>query len=246
MPIRVARHSDLFTISSIFAAGFYDEEVVGDLMHPYRSQYPQDYLAYWRRKCWERWWDYSRVFMVSFEQDGNGGKEVLTGVADWQRVGSGWERVWGLWGLSDPRLLLRLTMTFVNMIFDVLWPNRAASKPPEIGPTTLEPILWPFISHHYLSPPHRRTHWSLSCLAVLPQYQNRGHGRQLVAWGLERARQEGVPAAVMAAKGKEIFYERCGFTELVGWATDGVDNPLNGRISGGAIMFTGTKDDSLS
>ncbi|MCJ1286153.1 hypothetical protein MMC26_005498 [Xylographa opegraphella] len=245
MPIRVARLSDLFTISSIFAAGFYNEEVVGDLMHPYRAQHHQDYLAYWRRKCWVRWCDYSRVFAVSFEQDGNEGKEVLTGVAEWQRVGLGWERVWGVWGTWDPRLLLRWTMTVVMLIFDTLWPNRAASKPPEVGPTTLEPILWPFISHHYLSPPQRRTHWSLSCLAVLPQYQNHGHGRQLVAWGLERARQDGVPAAVMAAKGKEVFYKRCGFTELVGWATDGLNNPLNGRIGGGAIMFTGTKNDSL-
>ena len=102
MPIRVARHSDLSTISSIFAVGFHDEEVVGNILHPYRSQYPQDYLAYWRRKCWERWWDYSRVFVVSFEQDGKGGKEVLTGVAEWQKVGLGWERIWGLWGRWDP------------------------------------------------------------------------------------------------------------------------------------------------
>ena len=60
---------------------------------------------------------------------------------------------------------------------------------------------------------------------------------------MDRAREEDVPAAVMAAKGKETFYNRCGFTELVGWATDGVDNPLNGRIGGGAIMFTKTRDD---
>ena len=136
-------------------------------------------------------------------------------------------------------------MTIVNKILDVLWPNRAASEPPEIGPTNLEAILWPFISHYYLSPPHRRNRWNLACLAVLPQYQNRGYGRQLVAWGLERARQDDVPAAVLAAKGKETFYRKCGFTDLVGWATDGLDNPLSGRIAGGAIMFTRTKDDSL-
>ena len=134
-------------------------------------------------------------------------------------------------------------IAFVNKIAYLIWPNRAASKAPELTPATLEPTLWPFISRCYLSPPHRQTHWSLSCLSVLPDYQNRGHGRQLVAWGTERARDEGVPASVMAAKGKETFYRKCGFTELAGWATEGVGNPLNGMVSGGAIMFTRVKED---
>ena len=108
MPIRVARYSDLYTITSIFAAGFHDEEVVGDLMHPYRFQYPQDYLTYWSRKCRERWWDYSGVFIVSYEQDGESTKEILTGVAEWQRVGLGSERVWGVWGRWDPSKCCKL------------------------------------------------------------------------------------------------------------------------------------------
>ncbi|MCJ1430795.1 hypothetical protein MMC27_000145 [Xylographa pallens] len=246
MLIRIACLSELSTISAIFATTFHDEEVVGDLLHPYRSQYPQDYLAYWRRKCWERWWDYSRVFVVSCEQGANGGKDVLTGAAEWQKVGLGWQRLWGLWGRWDPRLLLNPAIAFVNKILGVLWPNRAASKPPELGDGILESTMRPFISHYFVSPPHRLNRWELSCLAVLPGYQNRGYGRTLVNWGLERARQEGLPASLIAAKGKETFYGNCGFTELVGRVTDGVDNPLKGKIDGGAIMFTRTTADGPS
>jgi hypothetical protein len=105
MPIRLAHHSELDTVAAIFAAGFHDEEVVGDLLHPRRKQYPQDYVGFWRRRCRERWWQYSRVFLVSFEQEdgnGKGGREVLTGAAEWARVGLGWEKVWRVWGKWDP------------------------------------------------------------------------------------------------------------------------------------------------
>jgi len=110
--------------------------------------------------------------------------------------------------------------------------------------TNFEQRMYPFITHHFVEPPYRRNHWSLNTLAVHPAYQNRGAGRELVAWGMERARADGLPAGVIAAKGREMFYRRCGFDLLVGWATEGVDvqgnkNPLGVRgIGGGAIMWT--------
>lgn len=134
-------------------------------------------------------------------------------------------------------------MAFINKIASIIRPNRAASQTPELTPTSLESTLFPFISHLYLSPPHRQNQWTLSCLAVLPQYQNLGYGRELVAWGVGRAREEGVTAGVMAAKGKETFYRRCGFTILAGWGTDGEGNPLYGRVGGGAIMYSPVKED---
>ncbi|OAL30220.1 hypothetical protein AYO22_01736 [Fonsecaea multimorphosa] len=172
-------------------------------------------------------------------------------------------------GLEPSRFLG--TSTLLTIIFDVIgrlisplikafhrilsiWrPNRATARadpsdPFPLTPTTLQRTLWPFISHCYLSPPHRLTRWNLDCIAVLPKYQGHGHGRQLVAWGLHRAREEGIPACVMAAADKETFYQRCGFTEVAGWANDGVDeqgrvNPLKGRIRGGCIMYTRVRED---
>lgn len=105
MPLRIARYSDINVIARIYAAGFHDEEYNGELLHPYRLQYPDDYVEFWRRKFRERYWDYHRVYVVSFieETGANGQKqEVLTGVATWARTGLGWTKVWGLLGWWDP------------------------------------------------------------------------------------------------------------------------------------------------
>jgi len=115
MPIRPARRSDVPRIAEVLAAGFYDEELTAR-MCPYREEYAEDYVAAWRRRVWQTWWDYSRIWMVSYEFEEiavptagigeKGGesksKEVLIGVAEWQRVGLGWERLWGLAGWWDP------------------------------------------------------------------------------------------------------------------------------------------------
>lgn len=108
MPLRRASLRDVDVISSIYAASFWDEEFIGDLMHPYRHQYPQDYADLWRRRVLESYWDYGHKMMV-FYLDGNeesgddGGNrkacEVgsVVGVADWHRMGTGWEKLWGVW-----------------------------------------------------------------------------------------------------------------------------------------------------
>jgi hypothetical protein len=99
MPIRRARYSDLPTISSILAASFYDEELHA-YFFPQRQQYPDEYVRAWYQKVLKCWWDYSRVFVVSYDEAGRGA-EVITGVAEWQRVGDGWEGLWGS-GRWDP------------------------------------------------------------------------------------------------------------------------------------------------
>lgn len=102
MVIRLARQSDLPSISKILAIGFHDEEVAGPILHPYRIQYPNDYLTFWRRRTFVSFWDYSRAFLVSCENDEKTGKELVVGVAEWTRVGLGWEKLWKLWGPLDP------------------------------------------------------------------------------------------------------------------------------------------------
>ena len=131
-------------------------------------------------------------------------------------------------------------------------PNKASAQPTRSDPRPL--TKWnfhrsarPFYAA-FFSAPYRQIHWSLEALAVHPLYQGKGHGRQLVEDGLQRARsdpQEGdLPACVIAADGKEGFYQKCGFAELVGWISkatgeDGTDNPLrrNG-VGGGAVLWT--------
>ena len=108
MPLRKAQRRDLPSIASTYAAAFWDEEVMGKLMHPYRQEHPQDFLRYWRHEAAEWYWSYSHQIMVSYEtkptRDGDE-EQILTGVADWIRHGEGWERLWGIWAWWDPRKL---------------------------------------------------------------------------------------------------------------------------------------------
>ena len=103
MPLRLAGVNDLAAISAICAASFWDEEVVGGTMHPYRHEYPQDYADFWRRRVWEKYWDYGHK-MVVFYLDGEGDAKAgeVVGVADWERRGVGWEQVWAVTGWWDP------------------------------------------------------------------------------------------------------------------------------------------------
>jgi len=106
--------------------------------------------------------------------------------------------------------------------------NRAADP-------TKDKILeetFPFYSDIWSGP--RAQNWYLDFLATHPDFERQGIATELVKWGLEEAKREGVYASVISSLGKERFYGKFGFVEE-GRANVG---PLkeNG-IQGGAIMF---------
>lgn len=132
-----------------------------------------------------------------------------------------------------------------------IFPNRASARPTPENPDPMTlwnflPRILPFVAP-FFSAPHRQVHWSLEVLAVHPAFQGQGYGRELVEQGLARAKcdPEGdLPACVVAADGKETFYQKVGYHELVGWGSrtkdeNGEDNPLrkNG-VGGGAVLWT--------
>jgi GNAT superfamily N-acetyltransferase len=98
---------------------------------------------------------------------------------------------------------------------------------------------FPWSSHHWSGA--RAQNWYLALCGVDPSYAGQGFGRELVRWGLDRAREEGVHASVVASKGNHKFYLRCGFDEVVGNCTEGEGNPLNG-VGGGDILFMYPED----
>lgn len=87
------------------------------------------------------------------------------------------------------------------------------------------------LSAHHWSGSREET-WFLDMLGVDPEYQLQGHGRTLVEWGKDKAREEGICASLTAAEEKSGFYEKLGFVE-VGRANVG---PL-ASVEGGGIMF---------
>lgn len=132
-----------------------------------------------------------------------------------------------------------------------VFPNRASVRPTPDNPAPLTfwnfgPSIIPFTSE-FFSAPHRQTHWTLENLGVHPDHQGKGYGRRLVEQGLEVSRNDptgDLPVNVIAADGKEGFYQKCGFGDLVGWVSrtlddKGRDNPMrvNG-VGGGAVLWT--------
>ena len=99
MPLRLATISDLTPISKLLAASFYDEEL-NDHCFPFREQYPADYLSVWKEKISKDWWDYKKIWVVSFAQGTS--PSGITGVAGWAREGEGSDELWGLWRWWDP------------------------------------------------------------------------------------------------------------------------------------------------
>lgn len=123
-------------------------------------------------------------------------------------------------------------MTTITMrLHAIIWPNRAAD-PDKID--ILE-RAHPFYEHMWSG--DREESWYLHILGVHPEYQGHGVGRKLVQWGLDRAQSEGVCASVMAAKGKDGFYQKCGYTIQDGSGGMGEGNPLS-NVEGGNMWWT--------
>jgi len=260
MPLRLAMLSDLGPISKILAASFYDEEL-NDLIFPYRKEYPDDYILVWKQKVVKTWWDYNKIWVVNYEKvstSENKSGEIINGVAEWGRTGKGSEELWGVVRWWDPRRLISPCLSFFYTVRRFFIPNRSIaastlSDPNPLNKWNFAPRIEPFMTRFFTHPPCRLSHWELCTLAVNPPYQRRGIGQKLVAWGLERAKTDGLPAVVIGAKDTEPFYQRCGFVHLVGYASteiedddDGIKvkridetNPLKLRgIEGGAVMWT--------
>ena len=118
----------------------------------------------------------------------------------------------------------------INRSATIIHPNRAANS---VNITAYERAI-PFFKHHWTG--SRADVWNLDVLGVDPNHQKQGHGRYLVAWGLEQAAREGIAASVVSSAGNEQFYMNCGFEVVVGNVTEGEGNPLSG-VHGGAIFF---------
>jgi hypothetical protein len=94
--LRTAQITDLTFIARVWTAAFFDDEIIGQIMHPHRNQYPDDVYWFLLRGIRERFWDWRHQFIVVTANDGN-----VVGAADWRRLGKGGERM-ELWK-ADPR-----------------------------------------------------------------------------------------------------------------------------------------------
>lgn len=86
--LRQAQLSDLNSIARVWHRAFFDDEIIGYIMHPYRQKYPKDVYYFLLRGVRERFWDWRHRFFVVVSRDEHG-VEKIVGAADWRRLGQG-------------------------------------------------------------------------------------------------------------------------------------------------------------
>lgn len=228
MPLREASFADLVPAAKVLAAAFKDESLHGDHFHPYRKQYPNDMYLYFLRKLRLGWANTPvdhRIVLACNGPEAGDSDGLITGVAIWERKrATPKPQSWSTFATVK-------SMEWYNYLESLVYPNRAAE------PTHLSILANsdPFVKHHWTGT--RAESWYLDLIGVDPVHGGKGQGRQLVAWGRERAIEEGIGASLVSADGRERFYQACGF-DIVGMAGDegGEANEIS-KIPGGAIFF---------
>lgn len=225
MPLRAATFPDLLPASKSLAAAFADEELFGKVLHPHRKDYPEDMYLFFLRQLRQTYYSPDEHILLA-TTSGPNDNETITGVAVWTRKRA---------QKRSPSLATQAmakAMGTYNAAEALLYPNRAADP----AKSDILERMDPFTKHHWTGT--RAESWYLNLLGVDPAHGGKGAGRELVQWGFTRAREEGVGCSVVAALGKERFYERCGFDVTVGKASDfgGERNPLK-DVQGGTIQF---------
>lgn len=64
-----------------------DDPLLGDLLHPYRKEYPEDFVAYFRRRFVRNFGNASSHHIVAIEV--RDGLDTITGYGDWARRHAG-------------------------------------------------------------------------------------------------------------------------------------------------------------
>jgi hypothetical protein len=89
--IRFAQYADLPAIGRVMGQAFFDDSLFGEIIHPHRQRYPEDVNLYWLRRAYADYWNYRWRWLVAVVKEPATGKDVVVGVAAWERLGSGGE-----------------------------------------------------------------------------------------------------------------------------------------------------------
>jgi hypothetical protein len=80
--LRIATLSDIPAIACCWYHAFFNDAVIGDMMHPFRKDYPEDVYYFLLRGVRERYFEWSHRFVVAIADGG------VVGAAEWTRLGS--------------------------------------------------------------------------------------------------------------------------------------------------------------
>ena len=103
--VREAKPEEQVKMAKVAAAAFFDDEMFGGLIHPYRDQYPDDTYLYWLKRIHKSWNDPNSHFLVSVLPKENGEADEVAAWAQWVRKGAAASAQTQLEGLGElPKL----------------------------------------------------------------------------------------------------------------------------------------------
>ncbi|KAH8202352.1 hypothetical protein TruAng_003524 [Truncatella angustata] len=228
LELRDARYGELPEIARVMNLAFSNDNLFGELIHPHRKEHPNDADLYWLRRARINFWDYRWKWLVAVDKSPDTGEVVIAGIAQWARLGDGGKLLECAW--YDPRNLVKPLSSIAMRLHSLIWVNHACDPKNE----DIIERAYPYFDGVWTG--DRAESWYLEALAVHPDYQGKGVGRDLVLWGLNQADLEGICASVVSAKDKDEFYQRCGFEVQDGSAGGGEGNPL-ADVAGGNIWW---------
>lgn len=115
--LRPAVYGDLVRIGHVAGRAFFDDNILGDMVHPHKGQFPNDMDLYWSRRARVNFWDYRWKQVVATCHDDKG-NDVVVGIAQCM--------------LQDPRHLsqgpCRRTSLANEPSRGAIWPWRKRSR----------------------------------------------------------------------------------------------------------------------
>lgn len=94
--VRLATWADTARMAEVAADAFDKNDLCGRFMHPYRHQFPDDYITFWRRDIRNHLFDPDVTFLVSTIEDGS-----IVGTAKWKRQGKAAQKLTRSWSACE-------------------------------------------------------------------------------------------------------------------------------------------------
>ncbi|KAM0547247.1 hypothetical protein ACHAPJ_010509 [Fusarium lateritium] len=229
MLIRTATRNDIPAAGVVAAAAYIDDEQDAS-MFPGRKRYYEKYLKTKERIVRHGMDDPTGAVIVAELEEGDEGwasQTELMGFCIWYRdqekEGTGDTEKKEPLLSSKRRHLLRSFVTrvksyitnsdIVKYVYDMFDPLTSASN----AATMARICRSPSSKRYFDTDPGDCAMYGIMDIAVHPKYQGRGVARNLVQWGMNKAREEDVPIELAATPAGSGLYTKLGFKKIGVW-----------------------------
>jgi GNAT superfamily N-acetyltransferase len=204
MMIRRADHADYPVITNIAVRAHINDDAMDAYLHPHRHKHRDAYYRQYLDFIEEHSTSQQCVTIVATEDSD---PSHITGYACWFRQGKSQTALLWRHEESTSQFLKRKIRESAPVYYLNTFRNPASS----FGHS------WKFgKKEKYFDPNYKDPDevWFLSEIAVDPEHQRKGIAMELLRWGMQLARKDGVPVCLNSTTSGEKLYEKAGFWEV--------------------------------